>query len=378
MVLVHNKFRPFDAVPIRAFGPFGAPALKPVLLRGRMELDVGIFRRPIGERLIDIKPLAWIDLLTLYRYREQALCLDNALGLTRGNPAGPWAMLAYLHPEMGVFTGVIRGNGVAVFGQMQYTPMQQTARLAFLLPESASQSPMLPVLLDGLACQAGEWGALRVLAELDEANPVFQALRKTGFVVYARQRVWKLAALPGPEKPPRGNWSLASPVDEIPVRSLYQSLVPPLVQSAEAFPPRRFFGWIYRQDGEILAYMETLHGPHGILMQPLVHPALEDSLAVFNSLAQKLNPTHRRPVYLAVRSYQSWVDSALESIEAHAGPMQALMVRHLARLQRAAVPLRHGALENYHGPSSAAFPTQKPAEPVSLGISKGGKEYRGG
>ena len=38
-----------------------------------------------------------------------------------------------------------------------------------------------------------------------------------------------------------------------------------------------------------------------------------------------------RPVYLCVRSYQAWLEPALEDLGAKSAPRQAVMVKHLAR-----------------------------------------------
>jgi hypothetical protein len=49
-----------------------------------------------------------------------------------------------------------------------------------------------------------------------------------------------------------------------------------------------------------------------------------------NSLPGRRN----RPLYICVRSYQSWLESAVEAIGAQPGPQQAVMVRHLTVANR--------------------------------------------
>ena len=56
-------------------------------------------------------------------------------------------------------------------------------------------NPALPALIENLTVQAGSWGALHVLAELDETSPAFVPLRKAGFSVYAWQRMWDVTRL---------------------------------------------------------------------------------------------------------------------------------------------------------------------------------------
>ena len=182
----------------------------------------------------------WQDLWTLYRYRRQVLNLDSALALTRGSPFGPSAMLAHLRPERGSFTGIVTSErSPSLIGQVRYTMGEHSARLTCVMPHSALSAPDMPILLEGLAAQAGGWGAYHLLAELEETSPLFENMRKAGFSVYAWQRIWRLTPPPKGARNGSKSWQPVSSTDEIGVRSLYQYLVPPLVQSAEPLPEVR-------------------------------------------------------------------------------------------------------------------------------------------
>jgi hypothetical protein len=65
----------------------------------------------------------------------------------------------------------------------------------------------------------------------------------------------------------------------------------------------------------------------------LFHPDTPEAPALLGELADMMNALNR-PVHLIVRSYQSWLEGSLENMGAMASPRQAVMVRHLARLQR--------------------------------------------
>jgi len=277
--------------------------------------------------------------------------LDSALALTRGNPAGPLAMLAQMRPECGSFTGVVPpANGEPpLIGQMIYVSGERSARLSFMAPDNASQAAGLPALFEGLANQAGEWGAFNLLAEVEELAPIFENLRRSGFCVYAWQRIWQLPPLGSGEGRPPNHWKPASPADEFAIRSLYQSLVPPLVQSAEPLSPRTPQGLVYHQEGEVLAYAEGVGGPRGIYLQPVIHPAAECVPNLLDDLPYAL-PIHffGRPVYFAIRSYQAWLESAMEEMHARVTPRQALFVKHLMSAQRVPVTnKRLGVLEQH-------------------------------
>ncbi len=283
--------------------------------------------------------------------------LDNALVLTRGSPIGLTAALTRLHPSHGSFTGVVKypDGGAPLIGQMLYRLGDRSARLSFLTPASAAHTSPVTRLTEGMAHIAGEWGAFNLLAEVDEQSEALTGLRRAGFAIYARQRIWKLpGGRPNGQEGP-SSWRPVTPVDESAIRSLYQCLVPPLAQGAEAFPLQNFRGFIYKQKDETLAFAEGIFGPRGIYLIPLVHPTVENVGRLLAELPQRMSPVLKRPVYIAVRSYQSWLESALEDSCTLVGPRQALLVKHLAHIQRvfAANGHRMASLEHAKAEPSA-------------------------
>jgi hypothetical protein len=316
----------------------------------------------MGVRKINsVRSFAWHDLINFYRYRRHVVCTDSAQALTHGSPVGPIALLSRLNPIMGGYTGVYPGsNGsLPLIGHMQYAVGNRSAQLAFLMPEPGLAQPGLVNLLEHLAAQAGSWGAFHLLAEIEEDSCAMEGLRRSGFSVYAWQRIWKFAPPEqGSAAEARKNsdavkdksfpWEPATSIDEISIRSLYQSLVPPLVQSAEPLTSRRLLGWVYRQQGEIMAYIEGVFGPHGIYLQPLIHPAVENVSQVLSCLLQRQPNLLGRPIYLAIRSYQAWLETVLRDLECQVGARQALMVKHLVLHQRVSLQAaRHSVLEKY-------------------------------
>jgi hypothetical protein len=262
--------------------------------------------------------------------------MDSVQYLTRGSPVSLYALLSNLDPSRGSFTGVLSAEGIPeLIGQMGYTLGARSAHMTFIAPSKASSSPGLPELFDGLVCQAGEWGALNLLAEVDEHDPIFENLRHSGFTVYGWQRIWRFAVEMQPAIVGSSEWKPVTPMDEIPIRSLYQQLVPPLVQQAEPQVGRIPQGMLYRIAGDIVAFVESVKGPQGIYLQPVIHPSVVDVPGLLRSLiASFVNPSAPRPIFLAVRHYQAWLENALDYMQAHASPRQALFVRHLANVQR--------------------------------------------
>ncbi|HEY5269318.1 MAG TPA: hypothetical protein VII97_03220 [Anaerolineales bacterium] len=268
-----------------------------------------------------------LDLPLLSRYRHDVLPLYSARILTRGNPLGAMAMLSYLNPRRYIYTAIASENGDSLMGQVILKGDETSARLTFLAPMENINGLTLP-LLDHLTTQAGEWGAFHLLAEVDENSPFFRSLRQAGFAMYAWQRVWKLPKLEKPDED--SSWREAEETDWPAVQSLHGQIVPALIQPVDTLP-KQASGLVCRPDGNLQAYVAVNSGPAGVWIQPLVPP---DSGCGPERLAG-LSGWGSRPVYVCVRSYQAWLETVLEDLGAEAGPRQAVMVRRLAKLQKA-------------------------------------------
>ena len=276
-----------------------------------------------------VRSLDLLDLPSLPRYRRDVLSLDSAQTLTRGNPFGAVALLAYLNPRRHIYTAVCSGDGLSLIGQVVQSEGESFARLTFLAPNELLGAGEVP-LLDHLARQAGGWGALHLLAEVDERSKAFKSLRQAGYAMYAWQRVWKLDI---PTTLVAGDWREAASRDLVAVQGLYSQIVPALIQPLEIMP-RKPVGLVCRANGEVQAYVGLTYGPAGIWAQPLIHPAAEAVPERIAALLLELPDRRERPVYVCVRSYQAWLEGVLEELGAQAGPRQAVMVKRLAKLQK--------------------------------------------
>jgi len=296
---------------------------------------------------MNVRPFEWRDLPLLHRYRSQCLFLDSTLTLTSGQvyaPAG--ALLSSIAPAVGIYTSYAASDGVEtekargfrLFGQATHTLGNASARLSFLTPQDELGSIGLVPLVEHLAVQVGRHGGLHILAEVDELSPGFEALRRAGFGIYARQCIWRLPDGPA-GKSLEGARRALLPRDLASVRFLYYNLVPGLVQQVEPPPTNRLQGLVYYRGTELLAYIDLKYGPRGIWAQPFVHPDAEAVTDNLLCLLQDLPYRSGRPVYVCVRSYQAWLESEIRSIGAQPAPRQAVMVRHLAITQRVAQTL---------------------------------------
>lgn len=283
--------------------------------------------------------------------------------LTRGNPLGLAAVFSQLNAIFGTYTNVAHSDNGApsLFGQVNFQQGERSARMAFITPVLDSTLPTLPMLLEDLARQSGEWGAYHLLAEMDETSPVFESFRRVGFSVFAWQRVWKLPIMDA-EAVPEADWTPVRLDQENNIRSLFQSLVPPLVLSAEPMSVHSFQGLACQQQEDVMAYADVEFGSQGIYVKPIFHPDALDVDCLIKALTTVLPNQSGRPVYMTVRSYQSWLENGLERIGAEASPRQALLVKHLIARQRSPI-LERGiqALERRRAEPSSPMARVEPS-----------------
>jgi hypothetical protein len=274
-----------------------------------------------------IRSLDLLDLPTIYRNRAEAVSLDSARSLTRGNPLSALGMMAYMNPRRHVFSAVCTDGDVALLGGVIHTNGESFARLLYLAPASRLDEPELAGILDRLASEAGTWGAMHILADLDEGSPAFGPLRRAGFSVYAGQRMWDVSDVlaGGAEQ----RWSRVRSVNLPGIQNLHHQIVPPLLQAVEQ-APKRAVGFICNEGGS--CYVSATFGLGGIVLLPLIHPDATDVAGKLRSLVSHLPGRGSRPLYVCVRTYQSWLEHVLEDLGARPGPQQSIMVKHMARL----------------------------------------------
>ena len=273
------------------------------------------------------RPLDLLDLPTLYHYRAEAVSLDSTRLLTRGNPLGAAGFLSYFNPARHLYTGVSQENGATLLGGVIQTNGDAFAKLVYLAPVYHLDHPALPGLIDHLSAEAGRWGAFHVLAETEEGSEAFPALRKAGFSVYAWQRIWDVSQVTPGEN--LQGWERVKSVNLPAVQLLYHQIVPPLLQPVES-APRRAVGMVCSESAR--CFVNIAYGVHGIVLTPFIHPEASGVAVKLASLLSQLPDRRGRPVYMCVRSYQAWLEPALEDLGGKVAPRQAVMVKHLAHL----------------------------------------------
>jgi hypothetical protein len=276
---------------------------------------------------MSIRQLAIFDLPYLYSFRDQAIGLDTARALTRGNPLGAVGLFAYVNPVRHIYSAIVNGEDESVLGGIIHSSKDTFAKLLYIAPSSQLDHPDLPELIENLSAQAGSWGAFHVLAEVYETSDVFIALRKTGFSVYAWQRMWDVSEVTGTEQ--SFEWTRVKSVHVPSLQSLYYQIVPPLLQPVEP-QPKSGLSWMCNEG--VKCYVSATQGAYGIVLFPLIHPEATHVGEKLASLISNLPDRRNRPVYICVRSYQAWLEPVLADLGAKGADRQAVMVKHLARL----------------------------------------------
>ena len=282
-----------------------------------------------------IRPLALLDLPYLHSFRDDVVGLDAARTLTRGNPLGAVGLLSYVNPTKHIYSAIANGEEDSVLGGITHRHDDTYAKLYYLAPSSQLDHPYLPDLIENLAEQAGTWGAFHVLAEVDEMNNAFVSLRRSGFSVYAWQRMWDVSAITDVDSMPI--WLRVNSVHVPSVQNLYHQIVPPLLHPVEP-QPKAAVGWLCNEGAK--CYVSVSQGTYGIVLTPLIHPDATNVSEKLSALISDLPDRRGRPVYVCVRSYQAWLEPVLADLGAKAAERQAVMVKHLARLVKDAAVAR--------------------------------------
>jgi hypothetical protein len=289
-----------------------------------------------------IRSFDWRDLGLLHRVHDDGLCLDSQLAFTRGSNTLQTLLLDMITPGRSACTLVARSEDEEdqdAIGQILHRAGEPHARLSFIGPTDAMTSPSCSRLLDALSHTAGERGAQHLIAEVDEQSSIFEHIRKAGFAIYARQRIWRLDGKPNLDLPPKSNaWRAETETDESSINHLYLNIVPALVQQVE-LPPRVDRGdYVHCSEGELLGYLDIERGSLGVWVDPYFHPAVENLDELLTSFLASYRDNQKRPLYFPVRSYQGWIGHALERIGFEPCSDQAVMVKRLA------VPVRKPAI----------------------------------
>lgn len=310
-----------------------------------------------------VTPFGLRHSLLVYRLQHNAQRLDMVHALTR--PRSPLAV-AILGPFPWRATGVatyvlqarVQGRRVAGFVQILKRPGRPESDVLVLapaLPAGLATEDIWLRLLTRCVAEAGEHGVQRVFASVPEGGAEGDLLRQLGFVPYTHETVYRLQShvrltttLPGEIRPQhaRDGWA---------VMRLYHTVTPPVVQHAEGAlesensgfqplwwesPLLRSRGFVLDHHGDVTGAVHIQSGPAGHWLriwsaddrQTAVPALLGHCLAVLN------HSERQKPIYCAVRDYQSDMHLPLVDVGYQPYAHRSRLVKHLTVRVKETVP----------------------------------------
>lgn len=296
------------------------------------------------------RPFSVRDILLVRGLEDKGISLDLESSVLR--PRAPlWnAVLSQIPLNgYGAATYVVRNKHQSGFIQAQQGRGPAENYLTFLAPALAwndSASQTWQQLLETLCQGKGERGVQRIFAKLPaEAAAEADVFREVGFRVYTQEQIFRLPR-------PATNGISAGPIRLRPRKSqdawgihrLYCMGAPRFVQQAEYLPgeigeaatsewaqgnqEERF---VWDQNDEIVAYLRLLGGEQGHWLHLLVHPDhTEHADALVGHGVARLARYASRPVYCAVRTYETNLAGVLETAGFREYRTRFLLVKHTA------------------------------------------------
>jgi hypothetical protein len=285
----------------------------------------------MSSNITDTRTMSLVDLPLIRRLTANGTVLDSEMCLTR-DARGPHSLLlsSLLFPR-GIHTLIARSETQPVVGQFRYRPDDLIAHIVYLAPslDNEIDNTVWLHILDAMAREAGKHGAHSLLAEVETSSNLFETLRMARFATYARQIIWRHEPIQI-ESAPEIKLEDESSNDQIGILSLLSATVPTLLQQIAA-PSSEMLGLVYRKNGRIEAYIGVSEGSHGIYLLPFIHPDISvEAESILTAAMHRFERSAKVPIYVCVRSYQSWLNACMERMGFEELLEQAVMVKQIA------------------------------------------------
>jgi hypothetical protein len=222
-------------------------------------------------------------------------------------------------------------EGGETIAQVRISSQDRLAYLAMLSGNTEVQDDTLASIFGALSIRSQRLGAMHLIAEVDHKQPLLEKMKGCGFTVIAWQDIWRLDnhSVPSSNQDSPGEWCPLVEVDWWQTLRLLQSIIPPISQVTDLPVRYRSRFWVCHTAERIIAFADVRHGPHGIWIHPIFDPEVSHVSDLLSDLFQCLPVRLSRPLYLSVRSYQSWLFRSIELMNADYISHQAILVKHL-------------------------------------------------
>jgi hypothetical protein len=314
-----------------------------------------------------MRPATLTDLVSIVatRGRQRILRLNPPYTLVQPEPLLPDLLRSQLpvRPQLNfVYTYVDRGS---VLGYVQARcrwrrPDEWT--ITTLATTERAPDRIWEELLEEVCRAAGEEGVIRLFVKIPMDEPLMQLFHRLGFTRYTNEHVWgnlyfSPTGAPADE-PARKPLRKQSSRDAWDMMQLYKAVTPPVVQHAEALTSRQWhishiprpwflsqgllensYVWPDLSESErsgstaLGGFVRLLTGARGHWITLLFRPDQANRAVCDQALDYVLWKATRlgtKPVYCALREYQSEVGPLLEDRGFHLLTEQSLLVKYIA------------------------------------------------
>lgn len=263
---------------------------------------------------------------------EGVVPLNSVLKFTYGSPFGFWWMASQFDPAQAVHTILFqRDDGVEYIGQVRILSHAKRSYLTLLGGNEEIIPEDLSLIVKDLTARSQRMGAVHLVAEVDHKHPLLEKMKACGFGISAWQDIWQF---PHPQdlrtgKNQLGEWCPLAEVDWWQACQLLHAVTPPISQMIDL--PTRYLSryWVCHKETRIIAFADIRYGPQGIWIQPTFDPEVSHCPDLLSDLIHSLPGRLTRPIFLSIRSYQSWLFRSIELLGADYVAHQAILVKHL-------------------------------------------------
>ena len=274
------------------------------------------------------------DIALVRKMAENAVWLDCERMYTQG-PQEVKHIVAEAFGLLGAAETVVwcrEGTQATAFAQFVNVGPGDVARVSCLGPRQEDLWPhTATIMLEGLVAQAGLAGMKTITAEVNESRSSFVSLRKTGFVVYARQSVYVATDISRKHNIKHKTDTSVTKTqteDMAEIYKLYSSVVPDLAKQMEEAPSNTEASYVIRSNGTIAGTLSVSEGPIGIWIKPYLYPEIGSEIGEsLSKFVVSATHSHKKPAYVRVRSYQPWLGGVLKDAGFSLLGTQAVMAK---------------------------------------------------
>jgi hypothetical protein len=314
-----------------------------------------------------MRPATLTDLMSIVatRGRQRVLRLNPPYTLVQPEALLPDLLRSQIpvKPQVNfVYTYVDRGSVLGyVQARCRWRRRDEWTITTLATTERASDQ-VWEALLEEVCRAAGEEGVIRLFVKIPMDEPLAQLFYRLGFTRYTNEQVWgnlyfSPTGAPADE-PARKPLRKQSTRDAWDLMQLYKAVTPPVAQHAEALTSRQWhishiprpwflsqgllensYVWPDQAESErsgstaLGGFVRLLTGARGHWITLLFRPDRANRAVcdqALNYVLWKATRLGTKPVYCALREYQSEVGPLLEDTGFHLLTEQSLLVKYIA------------------------------------------------